>query len=82
MPTKYRQFFFACFVLLRFGAFLGKGQGAGKNQIGDPRGGWVSGSEAKKGPGSVFFRYFFMVFLNSPHRKTPKNVVKTKSRNK
>jgi hypothetical protein len=36
----------------------------------------VGGSEAKKGPGSdLFFGYFFIVFLNSPHRETPKNVI-------
>jgi hypothetical protein len=33
-------------------------------------------SEAKKGPGSdLFFSIFFIVFLNSPHRETPKNVI-------
>jgi hypothetical protein len=37
----------------------------------------VGGSEAKKGLGSDFlFRFFFIVFLNSPHRETPKNVIK------
>jgi hypothetical protein len=33
------------------------------------------GSEAKKGPASDLFVHFFMVFLNSPHRETPKNVI-------
>jgi hypothetical protein len=53
-------------------------QGAAKKiNPGDPRGGWVGGSEAKKDLGSdLFFRYVFIVFLNSPHRETPKNVVK------
>jgi hypothetical protein len=38
---------------------------------------WVGGSEYEKGLGSdLFFRYFFIVFLNSPHRETPKNVIK------
>jgi hypothetical protein len=37
----------------------------------------VGGSEAKKGLGSdLFFRYFVIVFLNSPHRETPKNAIK------
>jgi hypothetical protein len=40
----------------------------------------VGGSELEyeKGLGSLgpdlFVRYFFIVFLNSPHRETPKNV--------
>jgi hypothetical protein len=37
---------------------------------------WVGRSEAKKGPGSDLFRFCFMVFLISPHRETPKNVIK------
>jgi hypothetical protein len=37
---------------------------------------WVGGSAAKKGPGSDFFRFCFSVFLNSPHREMPKNVIK------
>jgi hypothetical protein len=42
---------------------------------------WVGGSEYEKGPGSdLFFRYFFIVFLNSPHRETPKNVINKNSR--
>jgi hypothetical protein len=36
----------------------------------------VGESEAKKGPGSDLFSIFFVVFLNSPHRETPKNVIK------
>jgi hypothetical protein len=39
----------------------------------------VGGSEARKEPVSVFLS-FFIVFLKSPHRETPKNVIKTKSR--
>jgi hypothetical protein len=41
----------------------------------------VGWSEAKKGPGSDFFDIFFMVFLNSPHRETPKNVIKNNQEN-
>jgi hypothetical protein len=50
-------------------------QGAAKNKSVTPVvGGWVGGSEAKKGPGSdLFVSIFFMVFLKSPHRETPKN---------
>jgi hypothetical protein len=50
-----------------------KDQGAAKkNNQGPPW--WVGGSEYEKGLGSdLFFRYFFIVFLNSPHRETPKN---------
>jgi hypothetical protein len=37
----------------------------------------VGGSAYEKGLGSdLFFRYVFIVFLNSPHRETPKNVIK------
>jgi hypothetical protein len=37
----------------------------------------VGSSEAKKVPGLVsFFGEIFIVFLNSPHRETPKNVIK------
>jgi hypothetical protein len=37
----------------------------------------VGGSEAKKGLGSdLFFDIFLIVSLNSPHRETPKNVIK------
>jgi hypothetical protein len=37
----------------------------------------VGGSEYEKGLGpDFFFRLFFVVFLNSPHRETPKNVIK------
>jgi hypothetical protein len=38
----------------------------------------VGGSEAKQGPGSdlCFSDVFVMVFLNSPHRETPKNLMK------
>jgi hypothetical protein len=38
--------------------------------------GWFLGGQ--KVPGLVsFFVRFFIVFLNSPHRETPKNVIKT-----
>jgi hypothetical protein len=46
-----------------------------QNKIGDPRGGWVGRSEAKKGQGlKIFLIFFYDVF--SPHRETPKNVIK------
>jgi hypothetical protein len=41
----------------------------------------VGGSEYEKGLGSdLFFSIFLIVFLNSPYRETPKNVIKKKSR--
>jgi hypothetical protein len=50
-------------------------QGAGKKKTGDPRGGWV-GQSTKKDWGQIyFFDIYFIVFLNSPHRETPKNVL-------
>jgi hypothetical protein len=46
----------------------GAGKGPAKKNVGDP---------LEKGQGSdLFFRYFFIVFLNSPHRETLKNVIK------
>jgi hypothetical protein len=54
--------------------------GPPKTKIGDPRGG-VGGSEAKNGLGSDFFPdVSLVVFLNSPHRETPKRRDKKKSR--
>jgi hypothetical protein len=61
-----------------------------KNKAGDPRGpSRVCAPEAKKttsfrykhkpGP-DLCFRYFFVVFVNSPHREAPKNVIKDKSK--
>jgi hypothetical protein len=51
-------------------------QGAGKKKVGDPRGGWV-GQSTKERDGVRFFSdIFLIVFLNSPHRETPKNVIK------
>jgi hypothetical protein len=47
----------------------------GRQKIGDPRGGWV-GQRPKKDQGHFPFRYFLMVFSNSPRRETPKNVIK------
>jgi hypothetical protein len=49
-------------------------QGAAKKKGGDPRGVWV-GQRPKKDQGQIFFD-IFIVFLNSPHRETPKNVIK------
>jgi hypothetical protein len=58
-----------------YGWGAGGGQGAQKENRRSPW--WVGGSEAKKGPGQIYFLwYFFMAFLNSPHRETPKNVIK------
>jgi hypothetical protein len=36
-------------------------------------GGWV---RVRKRMGSDLFFVFFIVFVNSPHRETPKNVIK------
>jgi hypothetical protein len=38
--------------------------------------GWFLGGQKKYQGWSDFFRDFFIVFLNSPHRETPKNVIK------
>jgi hypothetical protein len=62
----------ACARLRRFIKY----QGAGKKKNRGPPW-WVGGSEYEKGLGSdFFFSIFFIVFLNSPHRETPKNVIK------
>jgi hypothetical protein len=50
-------------------------QGAGKKITGGPRGGWVGQSKKRDGVRFIFL-IFFIVFLNSPHRETPKNVIK------
>jgi hypothetical protein len=51
-------------------------QGAANyKKIGDPRGGWV-GQRPKKDWGQIVLKRFFIVFLNSPHRQPPKNVIK------
>jgi hypothetical protein len=52
-------------------------QGAGKKKkkTGTPVvGGWVR--VRNKDQGQTFFGIFFIVFLNSPHRETPRNVIK------
>jgi hypothetical protein len=42
---------------------------------------WVGGPEAKKGLGiEKYLLKKIIVFLNPPHRETPKNVIKKKSR--
>ena len=44
-----------------------------------PRGGWVGGSKAKKGPGSFFWGMFLLWCFRTPlaeKRETPKNVLK------
>jgi hypothetical protein len=59
---------------------LKNNQGAGKKKSRGPPW-WVGGSEYEKGQGSdLFFDIFLIVFLNSPHRETPKNVMKQISR--
>jgi hypothetical protein len=51
-------------------------KGPAKKKVGDPRGGWV-GQSTKKDWGQIyFFDIFLIVFLNSPHQETPKNVIK------
>jgi hypothetical protein len=62
---------------LRSGGPLADGRQVGLDRAPDLGSG--RGSEAKKGPGSdLFFRYFVCVcvFFKSPHRETPKNVIK------
>jgi hypothetical protein len=50
-------------------------QGAGKKKSRGPPW-WVCGSEHEKGIGpDLFSRHFFIVFLNSPYREAPKNVI-------
>jgi hypothetical protein len=50
-----------------------------KKKTGDPRGWWVGQSTKKDwGLRFIFFDIFLIVFLNSPHRETPKNVLKQK----
>jgi hypothetical protein len=51
-------------------------KGPAKKNIGDPRGGWV-GQSTEKDQGQIYFLdIFLIVVLNSPHRETPKNVIK------
>jgi hypothetical protein len=38
--------------------------------------GWFLGGQKSTRVGQVFFRDFLIVFLHSPHRETPKNVIK------
>jgi hypothetical protein len=38
--------------------------------------GWFLGGQKSTRVGQIFVRDFFIVFLNSPHRETPKNVIK------
>jgi hypothetical protein len=38
--------------------------------------GWFLGGQKSTRVGQICFRVFFIVFLNSPHRETPKNVIK------
>jgi hypothetical protein len=54
-------------------------QGASKKQIGDPRGGWVGGSEAKIGPGSDFPTIFFYCVFELP---SPRNAQKRDKQNR
>jgi hypothetical protein len=58
-------------------------KGPPKKQIGDLRGEWV-GQWPKKDQGSDFPPFLLMVFLNSPHRETPKKkkVIKKNQKNR
>jgi hypothetical protein len=47
-------------------------KGPTRKKIGDPRGGGWVGQRPKKDWGQIFSDVFFVVFLNSPHRETPK----------
>jgi hypothetical protein len=50
-------------------------QGAGQNKSLTPMvGGWDRGQ--KKDRGQIFFVFFKLVFLNSPHRETARLVIK------
>jgi hypothetical protein len=52
-----------------------------QKKVGDPRGGWVGGSEAKKGLGSDFFpRYFFYRVFELPSPRNAQKRDKKKSR--
>jgi hypothetical protein len=53
------------------------GKGHSKRKVTDPYVvGWFLGGQKSTRVGQIFFRDFFIVFLNSPHRETPKNVIK------
>jgi hypothetical protein len=55
----------------------GTPQGALKTKSDGPLRGWLVPRRPKKYQGwSDFFPRFFIVFLNSPHRETPKNMIK------
>jgi hypothetical protein len=52
-------------------------QGALKTKVTDPYVvGWFLGGQKSTRVGQIFLGDFFIVFLNSPHRETPKNVIK------
>jgi hypothetical protein len=52
-------------------------QGALKKKVTDPYVvGWFLGGQKSTRAGQIFFRDFFIVFFYSPHRETPKNVIK------
>jgi hypothetical protein len=52
-------------------------RGTQKKKVTDPYVvGWFLGGQKSTRAGQIFFREFFIVFLNSPHRETPKNVIK------
>jgi hypothetical protein len=56
---------------------LAKGQGALKKKVTDPYVvGWFLGGQKSTRASPIFPRDFYIVFLNSPHRETPKNVIK------
>jgi hypothetical protein len=61
-----------------------KGQGALKKTNDGPLRGWLVPQRPKKYQGwsDVCSRFFLIVFSNSPHRETPKNVLKKKVKKK
>jgi hypothetical protein len=73
-PPKHTQtrdrakFFCAC------GGHFPRGR---QKETGDPRGRWVGQSRGQKRPVlDLFLNIFLIVLLGSPHRETPKNVMK------
>jgi hypothetical protein len=57
--------------------FLLERKGHSKNNMAGPYVvGWFLEDPKNTRAGQIFFRDFFVVFFNSPHRETPKNVIK------
>jgi hypothetical protein len=52
-------------------------KGHSKKKVTDPYVvGWFLRGQKSTRAGQIFFRDFFILFLNSPHQETPKNVIK------